>query len=148
MYKGGWTVSDPYDGRSLNDQRSLRSEEDDGQEPDGTGRHSKNNWKSPIVYDPSKHDRQNCNCFSNRRGIGLLNSVPKRSMIQKKCIYYPEMAKVSKQDALLFEFLKKDFGSPFLGQNTDPDQVDNMHPDFGFNNYLIFDNDNPEQKKQ
>ena len=63
-------------------------------------------------------------------------------------ILYPEMAKVSKQDELLYAFLKKDYGCPFEGNNTDPDQVGFKSPDFGFDNYLVFDHDNPEKKNQ
>ena len=49
------------------------------------------------------------------------------------------MAKVSKSDELLFKFLQKDFGDPFMGEPIDPDQMDYSCPDFGFDNYMIFD---------
>lgn len=48
------------------------------------------------------------------------------------------MAKVSKEDALLFQFLQKDYGDPFKGEKIDPDNMDYQSPDFGFNNYMIF----------
>ena len=41
--------------------------------------------------------------------------------MDKKIKFYPEMAQVSKKDALLFEFLKKDYGCPFGGKKIDPD---------------------------
>jgi len=50
---------------------------------------------------------------------------------------------VSKEDALLFQFLQKDFGDPFKGEAIEPDRVEYGAPDFGFNNRLIFDSAPP-----
>jgi len=61
--------------------------------------------------------------------------------MDKKVIFYPEMGKVSREDAFLFAFLKKDYGCPFEGKNIDPDQVKYQSPDFGFDNHLVFDQD-------
>ena len=33
----------------------------------------------------------------------------------------------------------KDFGDPFDGKNIDPDAMNFNCPDFGFDNFLIFD---------
>ena len=66
--------------------------------------------------------------------------------MEKKVILYPEMAKFSKKDEYLFAFLKKDYGSPFDGDNTDPDKVEYKSPDFGFNNYLNFENEGDRNK--
>ena len=49
------------------------------------------------------------------------------------------MAKVSKEDAILFQFLQKDYGDPFEGADIDPDSVEYQSPDFGFDNYLNFE---------
>ena len=59
--------------------------------------------------------------MDSRSRKGQLNISPKRNLMDKKMILYPEMAKVSRQDELLYAFLKKDFGCPFEGNNTDPD---------------------------
>ena len=49
------------------------------------------------------------------------------------------MAKVSQEDRLLFAFMKRDYGCPFEGKQMDPDEMKFQSPDFGFDNYLMFD---------
>ena len=49
------------------------------------------------------------------------------------------MAKVSQEDAFLYSFLKKDFGDPFKGKLVNPDKLKYSSPDFGFDNFLNFD---------
>lgn len=49
------------------------------------------------------------------------------------------MAKVSKEDAILFQFLQKDYGDPFPHRGINPDDVEYQSPDFGFDNYLVFE---------
>ena len=71
--------------------------------------------------------------------FGLTPRSKQLNLIDKKVVFYPEMARVSKKDALLFEFLKKDFGCPFGGGEIDPGKMGHQNPDFGFNNHLIFD---------
>lgn len=66
-------------------------------------------------------------------------SPNKKNIHQKKVIFYPDMAKVSKEDAMLFQFLQKDYGDPFDGEEIDPDTVEYQSPDFGFDNYLNFE---------
>ena len=85
--------------------------------------------------------------MDTRSRKGQLNISPKRNLMEKKMIFYPEMAKVSKEDEFLYTFLKKDFGCPFQGKSTDPDKVDFKAPDFGFDNYLVFDHDEVAEKK-
>ena len=63
----------------------------------------------------------------------------RNNLTQKKIKFYPEMAKISKKDEKLFNFLVKDFGDPFDGKNIDPDAMNFNCPDFGFDNFLIFD---------
>lgn len=59
--------------------------------------------------------------------------------MDKRVKFYPDMAKVSQEDALLFAFMKKDHGCPFKGKNIDVDKMDFACPDFGFDNFLTFD---------
>ena len=64
-------------------------------------------------------------------------SPGRSSLHMKKVMFYPEMSSVIKND-MLFKFLQQDYGDPF-GDNINPDNVDYQNPDFGFNNYLIFE---------
>ena len=66
-------------------------------------------------------------------------SPGRSSLQQKKVIFYPDMADVNKKNKMLYSFLQKDYGDPFGDAKIDPDQVDHQNPDFGFNNYLIFE---------
>ena len=43
------------------------------------------------------------------------------------------------KDEVLFEFNKRDFGDPFKGEGVDPENTKYKSPDFGFNNYIKFD---------
>lgn len=70
-------------------------------------------------------------------------SPTRNSLVKKKVTFYPEMGQVSKNDKFLFNFLMKDYGDPFNGQKIDPDQMDFNSPDFGFDNFLIFDETAP-----
>ena len=40
---------------------------------------------------------------------------------------------------MLYNFLRQDFGDPFGDAKIDPEVLDYQNPDFGFNNYLIFE---------
>ena len=51
------------------------------------------------------------------------------------------MAKVFQEDHYLYSFLGRDYGDPFKGQIImDPDKMEYSSPDFGFDNFLCFDN--------
>ena len=52
------------------------------------------------------------------------------------------MAKVSRDDPLLYQFFQKDYGDPFEGKEIDPDAMEYQCPDFGFDNNLIFEEKN------
>ena len=52
------------------------------------------------------------------------------------------MARVSKDDPLLYQFFQKDYGDPFEGKEIDPDEMKYQCPDFGFDNNLIFEEKN------
>ena len=82
------------------------------------------------------YNRTSVASTSQYLGIGSPSRI---SIDQKKIKFYPELAKFSKSDELLFKFLSKDYGDPFKGQSIDPDVMDYQSPDFGFNNYMIFD---------
>ena len=43
------------------------------------------------------------------------------------------------KDEVLFEFNKRDFGDPFKGKGVDPQNTNFKSPDFGFNNFIKFD---------
>ena len=40
---------------------------------------------------------------------------------------------------MLYNFLLQDYGDPFGDAKIDPDEVEYQNPNFGFNNYLIFE---------
>ena len=58
---------------------------------------------------------------------------------QKKAILYPDILKLLTKDEVLFEFNKCDFGDPFKGKGVDPENTNYKSPDFGFNNFIKFD---------
>ena len=70
------------------------------------------------------------------------SSPNKRTLHQKKVVFYPDMSKVSKLDPLLYQFFQKDYGDPFEGKEIDPDEMVYQCPDFGFDNNLIFEEKN------
>lgn len=92
------------------------------------------------VVTGSANTKERMGSVNNRAGGGA-NSLPrtsaagstswfgipspsKISINKKKVKFYPEMARVSKEDALLFQFLQKDYGDPFKGEVIDPDNMD------------------------
>ena len=83
------------------------------------------------------HHRQSMASASDAHYFGI--SPTKKTCAQKKVKFYPDMAIIAKQDRLLYKFIQKDYGDPFLGKAIDPDDVEFNAPDFGFNNYLVFD---------
>ena len=58
---------------------------------------------------------------------------------QKKSVLYPDILKLMNKDEVLFEFNKRDFGDPFQGKGVDPENTDYKSPDFGFNNFIKFE---------
>ena len=51
-----------------------------------------------------------------------------------------------KEDEVLFEFNKRDFGDPFRGEGVDPENTKYKSPDFGFNNFIKFDDQKAMQE--
>ena len=67
---------------------------------------------------------------------------PGRTSLQnKKVMFYPDYADVVKESKMLYNFLLQDYGDPFGDAKIDPDEVEYQNPDFGFNNYLIFESE-------
>lgn len=56
-------------------------------------------------------------------------------------MFFPDLFAVRKQDKLLYKFLMKDYGDPFQNQAIDPDDIEFQSPDFGFDNYLVFEDE-------
>ena len=100
------------------------------------------NMESSNAFD-SLFAKTKTNRFNNNSSIASnhfgLSPSPEITLMDKKMKFYPDMAKFSKLDEQLFAFLKKDQGCPFKGKKINPDQMDYPSPDFGFDNFLTFE---------
>lgn len=57
-------------------------------------------------------------------------------------MFYPDLSIMKRNNSIFnqhYEFQCKDFGDPFDGKPIDPDIIQFKNPDFGFNNPLIFE---------